>query len=141
MERNRKEGDRKRKKDRQTDRLSRKISPPSGSCGILLVFSVVRDPESFFCRYHLYIVQVLGIHRVVPDVPTTWAGVRVSSCFLSHILHSGIFVWFANSKPSPPLGLELAPSCLPYSAYVKFLLLWLILWEDPSLIVFSFSFV
>lgn len=113
------------------------MDPVVSCCSFFtLIFLVVRHPESFFCKYHLYTAQVLGIHSVVPGVPRTWAGMGVSSCFLSHSLHCGIFVWYPNSKPSPPLDLELTPSCLPYNAYVKFLLWWLILWEDPSLIVF-----
>lgn len=129
-------------RDRKTDKQIKQkiihpVDPVVSCCSFFtLLFLVVKDPGSFFCKYHLYTAQVLGIHRVVPDVPTTWAGMGVSSCFLSHSLHCEIFVWYPNSKPSPPLGLELTPSYLPYNAYVKFLLWWLIFWEDPSLTVF-----
>lgn len=74
-------------------------SPSFFTLGLL----VGEVPKSLW-RCHLYTVQDLGIHRVVTDVPTSWAGRDVSSRFLSHSLYRGIFVWCPNSKPSPALG-------------------------------------
>lgn len=59
------------------------------------LFSVVGVPESFFLT-----VQVLGIFRVVADVPTTWAHAAAQWEFLSNVL----------TKSSPPLGQALEPS-------------------------------
>lgn len=89
-----------------------------------LIFSVVGVPMSLW-RFHLDTVHNLGIHRVVTDVPTTWAGMDVSSHFLSHSLYIGIFVCCANSKPSPLLGQQCFSSCYPCLSQIPVVVVYL----------------
>lgn len=81
----------------RSNRISRKISPlidPDSRTFFTLVFLVMGVLETFFWQQQVYIVQVMGIHRVVAAIPITWSDKFISSCFLSHSLSQWeVFVW------------------------------------------------
>lgn len=85
-------------------------------------------PETSFQGCHLYTVQVLGSHRVVANVPTTWLTWMLAVvAFPFPQSAQQEFLFGVLTKPSLPLGLELAPSSFKFFSYLKFLLWWLIL--------------